>query len=254
MDFKQATSLFADPDFDGDPVQIYSPEEGDSVVPPDVMINGDDFGEDEAPYGGVTLPRIDTGNTGGTPTKYYVDDVMVKVAVERVQYLGADGKLITESLTDYTRKAVLTNYSSLDSFLAAWNSAERKQAIIDELSQQGVFLDELAAQVGSHYDAFDLICHVVFDQPPLTRKERAENVKKRNVFAKYGEQASAVLDALLQKYADSGITSVESMEILKVDPLSGIGTPLEIVSLFGGKNAYLEAIRDLEAALYQKVA
>lgn len=254
MDFKQATSLFADPDFDGDPVQIYSPDEGDSVVPPDAMVDGDNFREDEVPYGGVTLPPIDTDRTGAPPTKYYVDDVMVKVAIERVQYLGADGKLITESLTDYTRKAVRTNYSSLESFLAAWNGAERKQAVIDELSQQGVFLDELAAQLGNNYDAFDLVCHVAFDQPPLTRKERAENVKKRNVFSKYGDQARAVLEALLEKYAENGITSVESMDILKVDPLSSLGTPLEILSLFGGKPSYLEAIRDLEAALYLKVA
>lgn len=254
MDFKQATSLFADPDFDGDPVQIYSPDEGESVVPPDAIVGGDDFGEDEAPYGGVPLPPIETGHTGGSPTKYYVDDVMVKVAVERVQYLGADGKLITESLTDYTRKAVRTNYCSLESFLAAWNSAERKQVVIDELSQQGVFLDELAAQVGSDYDAFDLVCHVAFDRPPLTRKERADQVRKKDIFTKYGEQARAVLEALLEKYSESGITSVESMDILKVDPLTSLGTPLEIVGFFGSKNAYLEAIRDLEHALYQRVA
>jgi type I restriction enzyme R subunit len=122
------------------------------------------------------------------------------------------------------------------------------------LNTQGVFLDELAEQVGRDYDPFDLICHIAFDQPPLTRKERAENVKKRNVFAKYGEQTRAVLEALLQKYSDSGITSVESMDILKVDPLSGLGTPMEIVSLFGGKPAYLAALRELQTALYQKVA
>lgn len=104
------------------------------------------------------------------------------------------------------------------------------------------------------YDAFDLVCHVAFDRPPLTRKERAEQVKKRDAFTKYGGQAKAVLDALLQKYADSGITTVESMDILKVDPLSAFGTPMEIVKLFGDKAAYLAAIRELEKELYQPAA
>jgi type I restriction enzyme R subunit len=126
-------------------------------------------------------------------------------------------------------------YASLNAFLNAWNDAERKQAIIEELATQGVFLDELAEQVGRGYDAFDLVCHVAFDQPPLTRRERAERVRKRHVFGKYGEQTRAVLDALLEKYADGGITSVESLEILKVDPLTAFGTPVEIVKLFGGQ-------------------
>ena len=137
-------------------------------------------------------------------------------------------------------------YTSLNAFLNAWNDAERKQAIIEELSTQGVFLDELAEQVGRGYDAFDLVCHVAFDQPPLTRRERAEQVKKRHVFGKYGEQTRAVLDG--------GIRSVESLEILKVDPLTAFGTPVEIVKLFGGKENYLAAIRELESELYFKAA
>jgi type I restriction enzyme R subunit len=145
-------------------------------------------------------------------------------------------------------------YKSLDAFLTAWRDADRKQAVIDELASQGVFLDELAEQVGRDIDAFDLVCHVAFDQPPLTRKERADRVKKRNVFASYGAKARAVLDALLQKYADGGVKSVESLEILKVDPLTAFGTPIEIVNLFGGKPAYLAAIRELETALYQEAA
>jgi type I restriction enzyme, R subunit len=142
----------------------------------------------------------------------------------------------------------------LGAFLTVWNDADKKQAILDELAAKGVFLDELAEQVGRDYDAFDLVCHVAFDAPPLTRKERADKVKKRNVFAKYGGQARAVLDSLLQKYADSGITSLESLEILKVDPLTTFGTPLEIVKLLGGKLGYLSAIRELESALYQEAA
>ena len=165
-----------------------------------------------------------------------------------MQYLDADGKLITESLKDYTRKTVRKAYASLDAFLNAWNDADRKQAIIEELASQGVFLDELAEQVGRDFDAFDLICHVAFDQPPLTRRERAEKVRKRNVFAKYGDKARAVLEALLDKYADAGLTSVESLEILKVDPLTTFGTPVEIVNLFGGKQHYLAAIHELENA------
>ena len=135
-----------------------------------------------------------------------------------------------------------------------WNDADKKQAILEELAAKGVFLEELADHVGREYDPFDLVCHVAFDAPPLTRRERADGVKKRNVFGKYGAKARAVLDALLQKYADSGITSVESLEILKVDPLTAHGTPMEIVRLFGGRDGYLTAIRELETVLYQKAA
>lgn len=142
-------------------------------------------------------------------------------------------------------------YTSLNAFLNSWYDADRKQAIIDELASHGVFLDELAEQVGRDYDAFDLVCHVAFDQPPLTRRERAARVKKRNVFAKYGGQTRAVLDALLDKYADGGIKSVESLDILKVDPLTAFGTPIEILNLFGGKAKYLAAIRELETELYK---
>lgn len=251
MDFKRATALFADPDFDGDPVQIYEPEEGLPPVPPDEPPEGFDDDEDEDvivdPPGGLPPP-------GPGTTRYYVNDVAVSVAIERVQYLNEDGRLITESLRDYSRKTVRETYTSLQEFLTVWNDAEKKHAIYEELATKGVFLDELADHVGRDYDAFDLICHVAFDQPPLTRKERAEKVKKRNVFGKYGEKARAVLDALLQKYADSGIRSVESLDILKVDPLPAFGTPVEIIKLFGGKPDYLAAIRELESVLYDKAA
>jgi len=249
MDFKRATALFADPAFDGDPVQIYEPGPGDSPVPPDDSTSGDG-GEPYPPPGPFDPPGIGEG----APTKYFVNDVEVRVATERVQYLDADGKLITESLKDYTRKAVRKAYSSLDAFLNAWHDAARKQAIVEELAGQGVFLDELAQQVGRDLDAFDLICHIAFDQPPLTRRERAANVRKRNLFGQYGDKARAVLDALLQKYADAGIKSVESLDILKVDPLTTFGTPVEIVKLFGGKTKYLAAIQALETALYSQAA
>ena len=203
MDFKRATALFADSSFDGDPVQIYEPKLEESPVPPD---EAPEAGAEEPTAGaGVDSPEgLEPPGVDERPTKYYVDDVEVTVVSERVQYLDAEGKLITESLKDYTRKTVRNTYTSLNAFLNAWNDAERKQAIIDELSNHGVFLDELAEQVGRDFDAFDLICHVAFDQPPLTRRERAEQVRKRNVFAKYGEKARAVLEALLDKYADAG--------------------------------------------------
>ncbi len=252
MDFRRATALFADPDFDGDPVQIYEPDPDQPPIPPDDEPwegDGEAGGEGDAdPFGGNQAP------SGTGVTRYYVDDVEVRVVTERVQYLDADGKLITESLRDYSRKTLRKAYASLDAFLNAWNDADRKQVILEELVAQGVFLDELAEQVGRDYDAFDLVCHVAFDQPPLTRQERAEKVRKRNVFGTYGDQARAVLDALLQKYADAGIRSVESLEILKVDPLPTLGTPVEIVKLFGGKTAYLAAVRQLETALYLKAA
>jgi type I restriction enzyme R subunit len=254
MDFKRATALFADPEFDGDPVQVYEPAAGDPVVPPADISGADEVYEGLTAWDADTNPLSADDATSGSSTKYYVDDVEVTVATERVQYLDADGNLITESLKDYTRKTVLEAYASLTGFLSAWNAAERKQALIEELASRGVFLEELAEQVGRDYDAFDLVCHVAFDQPPLTRRERADRVNKRNVFAKYGETARAVLQALLQKYADGGIRSVESLDILKVDPLTTFGTPIEIVRLFGGKAAYLSAIRELEAQLYHEAA
>ena len=248
MDFKQATALFSDPNFDGEPVQIYEPGPGDSPVPPDEPQQGEGQDSGSEPY---ELPgAFEPGGVGEPPKKYYVDDVEVTIATERVQYLDEHGKLITESLKDYTRKTVRKAYTSLDAFLNAWHDADRKQAIVEELANHGVFLDELAEQVGRDYDAFDLVCHVAFDQPPLTRRERAARVKKRNVFAKYGDKTRAVLDALLEKFADGGVRSVESLDILKVDPLTDFGTPIEILKLFGGKDNYLAAIRELETELY----
>ncbi|MEA2561608.1 MAG: type restriction enzyme subunit [Acidobacteriota bacterium] len=246
MDFKRATAHFADPDFDGDPVQIFEPGPDESPIPPTDLV---DDGEAYQLGGGGEPPLIREDSV-----RYYVDSVAVTVATERVQYLDEHGKLITESLKDYTRRTVRKAYASLDNFLTVWNDAERKEILLEELAAQGVFLDELAEQVGRDYDVFDLICHVAFDAPPLTRQERVAKVSKRDIFAKYGDKARAVLDALLRKYADSGIASVESLEILKVDPLTAFGTPVEIVKLFGGKPGYLNAIRELETALYQEAA
>ena len=173
------------------------------------------------------------------------------MAAERVQYFDpATGKLITESLKDYTRGRIGQEFTSLDEFTQRWSQAERKQAIIDELEQQGILFEALADEVGKDFGPFDLICHVAFDQPPLTRKERADNVRKRNYFANYGEQARSVLSALLDKYADEGIENLEDPSVLRVEPLSQLGTPVEIVQAFGGKDEFLAAIRELQSHLY----
>lgn len=253
MDFRGATALFADPDFDGDPVQIYEPGPDDPPVPPVPDEDGSTQGDQDQPTG-VTPPDPTDGESSTGRKRFFVNDVPVTIASERVQYLDANGKLITESLKDYSRRAVRGAYASLEDFLTAWDHAERKQAVLQELTAKGVFIDELAAQVGREYDAFDLLCHVAFDQPPLTRRERAERVKKRNVFGKYGDKARAVLEALLDKYAETGIESLDSMEILKVEPIRQLGTPVELIRSFGDRDKFQAAIRELQAALYPKAA
>jgi len=259
IDFKKATELFADPDFDGDPVQIFEPQGDESPVPPDVTgedESGDDAiypeqGEDQG-WAGVAEPG--PGEEGIGVRRYVVADVKVKVAAERVQYFDENGKLITESLKDYTRKALSQEYASLDDFLGRWRSSDKKQALIDELLEQGVFFealeDEIGRQSGKAFDPFDLVCHVAWDMPPLTRKERADQVKKRNYFTRYGEQARRVLEALLDKYADEGVVQIEETQILTIAPFTQFGTPLEIIRLFGGLDQYQQAISELEQALY----
>ncbi len=176
---------------------------------------------------------------------------MKKIA-ERVQYYDSDGKLVTESFKDYTRKAMATQFTSMDDFTRKWNDADRKQAIIDELAEIGIIWEALEQEVGKDMDPFDMICHVVYDQPPLTRKERADNVKKRNYFTKYGDVAQEVLSNLLDKYADAGVSEIENMTVLKVAPFNEIGRPLEIIKKgFGDKEAYLKAVNELESEIYQ---
>lgn len=270
MDFKKATELFADKDFDGEPVQIYERGPDDPPVPPDSEtaegLDDEQNGQSDSDAVGAPDTAIssdgvgDSGNSrgdggNGQPhKKYYVNDVTVQIVAERVQYYGTDGKLITESLKGYTRKTVLSEFTSLDAFLQRWTTAEQKQAVLAELEEHGVFFEELAEQVGRELDPFDLICHVAFDQPPLTRRERAENVKKRNYFSKYGDKARAVLEALVDKYADEGIATIESFNVLRVRPLDRFGTPVEIVKLFGGKEQYEQALRELEQALYAQAS
>ena len=154
-------------------------------------------------------------------------------------------------MKDHTKEIIKGQFATLNDFINKWNSTDQKTAIIEELQQQGVLVEALYNAVNKEVDLFDLICHVAYDKPPMTRKERANNVVKRNYFTKYGDQARKVLENLLEKYADEGITDIESMEVLKVKPFTGYGSPMEIVKTFGSKKDYLKAIHELEIELYK---
>ncbi|EPM8444305.1 DEAD/DEAH box helicase family protein [Citrobacter freundii] len=265
LDFKKATELFADERFDGVPEKVMDTTPEDIADPDsdfeeqfdehdeeveDVVTGAD---EDPAPYT-VTgtddvgpLPEDDENKV----RKFHVNGVAVGVIAQRVQYYDADGKLVTESFKDYTRKTLLKEYASLDDFTRKWQDAERKEAIIRELEQQGIIWEVLAEEVGKELDPFDMLCHVVYGQPPLTRKERAENVRKRNYFTKYSDAAQAVLNTLLDKYADAGVQEIESIQVLKLKPFDSMGTLPEIIkSGFGDRNGYNQAISELESEIY----
>jgi type I restriction enzyme R subunit len=256
MDFKRATVLFRDPDFDGDPVQIYEPREGEDPVPPEDGSSNVGEGNTGEATGEGNTGEDDPGTTTSPRQKFVVDDVAVSVSRERVEYLNAEGELVTESMKDYTRKTVNKEYASLDAFLATWSSSDKKQAIIDALADRGIVFEWVAEEANlDNHDPFDIICHVAFDQPPLTRRERAAQVRKRDdVFSKYGEQARAVIAALLDKYEDEGISAIEDISVLRVQPFNDLGTPVELVKLFGSKQAYQQAVRELESQLYSTAA
>jgi type I restriction enzyme R subunit len=255
IDFRNVTNHFADPDFDGDPVMIKQVGENDDLTGTEDETTEEvitDIVDGEA----IEFPEYPEIEGGGDiveepRVKIRVDGVQVKVVNERVQYLGADGKIITESIRDYTKKSVSEKFTSLDDFLNRWNASEQKKAIIEELEDQGIFFEPLKEEVGKDFDPFDLICHVAFEAKPLTRKERAENVKKRNYFTKYGDKAQAVINALLDKYSDDGLVTIESTEVLKLDPLNKLGTPLELIKAFGSKAEYIKALKELENELYK---
>jgi type I restriction enzyme R subunit len=248
MDFRNATRLFRDADFDGEPVQIYEPNPTQPVTPIKVEtdIDEDDKGGDED---GEDRPR-----------KYLVKDkVGVYVTSTQVQYLGVNGELVTESFTDYTRQNLITKYPTIETFLTAWFNAERKQAIVAELLEQGVFLDKLQEDVGLDLDPFDLICHVAFDRKALTRSERANKVRSKPAyFEKYGEAARKVLDVLVTKFAENGYATLdkvlddgELVNFLSAPPFDTFGRPLEVVRSFGGKEKFSEAMRELQEVIYQ---
>jgi type I restriction enzyme R subunit len=234
------------------------------MVPPDdpTPAPGDD-GEDPVvvmidpidPGAGGPDPGVVGGGGNGPPRrKIYVDGIGATILKERVEYLDADGHLVTESLKDFTRRALHKRFATLDDFLRRWKDEDRKQAIIDEMAEEGLNLETIRDELGKDLDPFDLVCHVAFDAKPLTRKERANNVRKRDVFGRYGDTARAVLEALLEKYADEGILNLDDTNVLKIDPFSHMGTPLELVRAFGGKPAYKQAVRDLQNALYEESA
>ncbi len=251
LDFRGVTELFADPAFDGDPVVVYEPKEGEPMVPPEEAADPA-TSQEEMIAGNVIIDGPGgAGLAGDGVGKYYVGgEVKAKIINERVQYIGEDGKLITESLKDYSKNNILKEYRSLDEFLTAWSKAEKKGAIIKELEQRGVFFEALEKETGKALDPFDLVCHVAFGQPPLSRKERANQVRKRNYFAKYEDKAREVIDALLEKYADQGILAIDDIGDLAVKPFIEFGTPIEIVNLFGGREQYMEVVNKIQQELY----
>ena len=262
LDFRNATDLFADPHFDGDPMRVKAvsetvdlgevvAEEEENTEP---IIDVDSGEEIVISPPGIRYPEspiLDT-TVNESREKIYVNGVDVSVLVSRELYFDHDGKPITTSLKNYTKNIIQQKFASLDDFLLKWNQADKKEVIIKELQEQGVMVEALYEAVDKQVDLFDLICHVAFDQPPLTRKERANNVKKRNYFTKYGEQARKVLETLLDKYADEGVENIESIEVLRVKPFDEYGSPIEIINHFGNKQHYLEAVKELENELYRK--
>ena len=265
LDFKRATDNFADPAFDGEPVQIYEPQGDDPIAPPDDVAL-DTASEPFDPANPTVRPEPVEGQPqdplgpfapgSGTPVLKYIlgNQVTVAVARERVQYLNAQGKLITESLRDYTRINLTKQYDSLDKFLQAWADADRKAALLEELESRGVLVEamqeELSAQGHTGLDPFDALLHVAYNMPPLTRRERARRVKKRNVFTHYGPVARQVIDALLDKYADEGIATIEADTVFNVQPFTGMGRPVELIKSFGGRAQYQLALQTLERELY----
>ncbi|NOU94883.1 DEAD/DEAH box helicase [Paenibacillus sp. LMG 31456] len=253
MDFRNASRLFADPAFDGKP-EVVLEINGDEPVTEPIGDSPEDT-ESNTNASGVRETKGDYNTDGfdddDRPKKYYINDVCVKVLSERVQYVDKDGKLITESLIDYAKKNILQQYARLDDFLRTWTKAQKKQAIIDELKDEGVLLDAVREEMGkTELDDFDLICHLAYDKPPLTKAERANNVKKRNYLYKYSELAQQVLEALLDKYANEGIKEIEETKVLQLKEFTKLGSPMKIVKAFGGKEAYQKAIQELENEIY----
>ena len=257
LDFRNVTDLFADKEFDGDPIRIKPVSQDidlttivDEEETDDTTITDNDGEKIEFVKPDIRKPQVNEDRENYRK-KIYVNGIDVSVLVSREMYFDNNGKPITTSLKDHTKEIIKGQFASLDDFLQKWNNAEKKEVIIKELQEEGVMIEALQEAVDRDVDLFDLICHVAFDQPPLTRKERANNVKKRNYFTKYSEQARKVLETLLDKYTDEGVTNLESLEVLKVKPLADYGSPMEIINEFGNKENYLKAIKELEVELYK---
>ena len=255
MDFRNVTSLFADKEFDGDPVRVKEAGQDDDISDTENEAENtsviDDLTGNEIDFPGPDNSVGDEYDQYLPRHKITVNGVEVTIIKERVQYLDNDGKIITENLRDFTRRNVRTNYVSLTSFLNSWKQADKKRAIIEELEKHGVLFAALQEEVGAAFDPFDLICHVAYDQKPLTRRERAENVRKRNYFTEYGDLARKVIDSLLDKYADEGPLDLENPEVITLDPIRRLGTAPEIIRAFGGKPGYDQAINKLISQLYK---
>lgn len=247
MDFRNASRLFADPAFDGDPVVVIDGGDGGDAWNPDETDTPDTPQPDEPGF----PPPFDPPGEVDPVRRFRVRGVEVTIMNERVQYYDKDGKLITESLTDYTKRNILDEYATLDTFISVWSAADKKQAIVDALEEKGVLLDALKDEAGKDLDDFDLILHVAYDKKPLTRRERVENVKKRGYLYKYSEVCQAVLSALLDKYMNEGISELEDTRVLENAPFDRIGSPRRIAKLFGGRAAYLRAVQELSKALYE---
>ena len=235
MDFRNVTRLFADPDWDG-PIEMdegFDPNHSQGHRPSDP-------------------PPVDPPPPLG---KYIVDATGCEVHIigKNVSIYDAQGRLLTqESIVDYTKLNIRSRYATLDNFIRRWTAEEKKEAIRQELQNEGIDLDQMKAEEGmSDVDDFDFICHVAFDQKPLTRHERADNVKKRDFLSRYGGVARQVLEALLDKYMNAGIYEVENLGVLQLDPFRKFGKPAKIADSFGGKDGYLKAVRKLEEELYK---
>ena len=237
MDFRRVSRLFADPDWDG-PIEIV-----------------DGFDPKRPPK----EPKQQKGE-GDTPPKEpsakpIVDERGCRVHIinKMVSVYDADGRLLRqESIVDYTKENIVGQYASLDGFIREWSAQQKKEAIRDLLKERGIDLDAMKAEQDMEdVDDFDFICHVAFDAKPLTRRERANNVKKRDFLSRYTGPAREVLEALLDRYMNTGVYEIEKTEILKLDPFKRMGKPARLAALFGGKDGYLKAVRELEEEIYR---
>ena len=244
MDFRNVTNKFADPDFDGEPVQIRN-FKGDEEIDPEEIREKEVLELQEK-------PDINIYDEEEKPRKLYVKEADVRIINQAEQYLDPSGKLITEKIIDYTKKSVKKEYRTLNDFLKKWNILDQKKALIEELQQKGIIFGALRETVpnGKDYDPFDLILHVAYGKKPKTRSERAKKVKKDSYWDKYGEKAREVINALLDKYSEEGIENLEDAEVLRVKPLSKFGRPLEIMKFFGGRKGYKKVIKELEKRIY----
>ncbi|MCB0003571.1 MAG: DEAD/DEAH box helicase family protein [Anaerolineae bacterium] len=257
IDFRHATRLFADPDFDGPPEQVYEPGPDDSTVPPNIE-PGENDGMGEAFEPDDLQQGVRMAERPERRQKYYIDAVEVKILAERVQYLDKSGELRTVSFKDFSRENLRAQFASLDDFLKRWSVADRKAAILEELVEQGFLLEQLQAETAGDLDPFDLICTIAFDRPSLTRSQRARSAAKSALFDQYGGMARRTLEALLDKYADQGIATIEEArdearvaEVLQLPPINHIGRPVQILNSFGSKVKYVQAVRELEQEIYR---